>query len=750
MSGRKLKIGNEEIDIVPGFLNDIPVDGVTNNQKKSRKNEVKLSIGGGMSPNPKKMPLQLADSLVQSDVSGKLYPGRVSFADMRALARYSTVVRAIVIMRSQQIAKLPIRIVPKNSKEPIIQTSILKYTTYDIENVPAFDESDVTFLRDIFDRIDEEGSMFDKRKKFKELKLSGEFTGQELAAIEHLQEKHDMFYKKRAKDIKTIEKILSRPDPWFTETPTWNSLINKILEDVLVLDRGTLVKIRDEDGNIQGLLPVDGSTIKPVVNEFGYLDDEKAYLQLINGTPRRYLSKNDVIILTMNPVSDVRYFGYGISPMETLYTAVLSDLFIDKGNLDYYKKGGSIPEGMIAIEPPANKEGIINQIDQEQLDALQRQLQSILMGDFTQIPIVSGGKISWIDFKGKRRDMQFKELAEYLVRKICAVYQVSPQDVGVLEGMKTSDGQVQADLTKSKGLQTIMTLLSEFITESVIQELRPEEDLKLWFEEPEEKEADKNWGTQAKLQAGVLSVNEVRARDGLPPVAWGNTPLANGNTKNWTAQADGAAGGGMPGAPGAPGMGALPPLPGLPGPPGADPIGGAPDPAGAGAPPPVMKSVFDFAENIQQDHLSGGDLTSLVNMYLKDAKIKDEDEDGLDDILTYSTGDEVRSPLDSYQRLLKSVAPDIDIDIYNTEEELILFSRKDGNSIIVDDKGNDPILKTIAKSIAQHEDEVPALEWALLEKLDTGTASKLRKFYYDNTVSVPASEIRKVRSKYLE
>lgn len=737
MSGTTLKIGNEDVEIVPGFLSKVPLDGsnVTNKQKA----DIKIAMSS------KKLPLQLADTYGGTDASGKLYPGRINFFEMRALARYSTVVRAIVIMRTQQVSKLPIKIVPKK-KEPIRQTSILKYSPYDLESIPAFDEDDVVFLRDIFDRVDEDGVIADKRKKFNELKGTGEFSPKELAAVEHLQDKHDAFYQKRTKDVRAIEKILSRPDPWFTESPTWNSLVNKILEDVLILDRGAIVKIRDVEGNLIGLMPVDGSSIKPVNNEFGFLDDEKAYVQNINGVARRYLSKKDVIILMMNPVTDMRYFGYGISPMETLYYAVLSDLFIDKGNMDYYRKGGSIPEGMIAIEPPSSKDGIINQLDQEQLEAIQRQLTSIIAGDFTQVPIVTGGKISWIDFKGSRRDMQFQELADYLVKKICAVLQVSPQDVGMLEGFKTSDGEVQAEMTKSKGLQTIMSTLSEYISEAVIPEIRPECDLKLWYEEPEDKEADKQWGTQNKLQAGFISVNEARAEKGLPPVPWGNTPLAAGNQKNWNLEnPDGA-----PGAPGAPGAGGLPSLPGLPPPPGA----GAPSP-GAGAPPPpgeppVMKSyleqLFDGVEEVQRNYFSDVDLTPATDIYMKGARIPDDDI--LEEIAQYKPSTQYRQPIDSYNLLLKGIHSPLVIDQKLFEEDTLLFSRLVGDKIVIDKKGDTPILRTIAKSISDDGDE-EAVEWALLERLGDETQNKLEKFYYNNlTKGVTQNQINAAKDKY--
>lgn len=555
---KKLNFEGKDIEIVPGFTD-----------KLKNKNNVLVSTGdqnkqdrGGIS---------LSNNKGTSDVQGKEYPGSQNYDTLRILAQYSTVVRAIVTLRSQQVSKMRLKIIPKDPDEPIRQSHVLKYKVPELDNHPAFSDDDKDFLREVYDRLDPKEYVTDKRQALRE--KQGEFSDFEIETIKSLQDKHDEFYRDRNRDTKKIEKLLNKPDPYFTFTTSWHGLLQRLIEDILVLDRGVLIKVRDDEGNLVALIPADGSTVLPVIGEYGFLDVNKAYVQR-DATNPTYFRKDDVVIFIMNPTAERHFFGFGKAPLDTLYQVVLSDLFIDKGNTDYYKKGGSIPEGMIAIEPPTSKEGVVSQMDQEQLDAIQRQLQAIIMGDFTQVPIVSGGKIEWIDFKGKRKDMQFKELADYIIRKICAVLQVSPQDVGILDGVKTSDGEVQADLTDSKGLETLMNVISEHLTNEVASEIRPQEDLKVWFEERSTKRKKEEWEMiNAKIQANYMSVNEARALDGLSPVAWGDTPMQGLHT--WIPDdpnkpsglglgAPPGMGGGLPGA-GMPGM-APPPMPGMGGP----------------------------------------------------------------------------------------------------------------------------------------------------------------------------------------
>lgn len=756
---KKIKTDIGEFELLPGMLNKIKDSAV-----KESQDGIRIATGREKS---QRIPLQLANDIAAGGNStGKVYPGLVTFDDMRQMAISSTIVKSIVSLRSHQLAKLPIKIIPKE-KEPTRQVSVMNYRSYDLERHPAFDDADTTFLRDVYDRLDPSGLKTQKRKLF--IDKQDEFTENEIETIKYLQTKHDEFYKKRERDIKRIKKMLSRPDPYFTNTNTWNNLITKVLWDLLVLDRGVIVKIRDLEGNIVGLMPVDGASIRPFIYEYGFVSDEKSYIQVSRTASHNFLAKDDVIVFMMNPVTDMRYFGYGISPMETLYRVVLSDIYIDKGNIDYYRKGGTVPEIILNLEPVPSKEGMINQVSQSQLEDVQRNMQAIMTGDFTQVPIISGAKLNVTDLKGKRRDMQFKELAEYIIRKICAVFQVSSQEVNLLEGFKASDGEVQMELTKSKGLRTLMIAISEFMTYEVIDELRPEADLKLWFEEPEEKEADKNWGTQQKLQMGILSINEVRTNEGLYPVGWGDTPLQN-LQKNWESPEDaqqqgaGGPGGQLPG---------LPPMggPGAGGPP-------MPAPGGAGGPPPpspfsgaggVMKSVFETVEDLELERGYYEDIaySDLANkMYLKSVKmpVNPQEEDILSEILEYKGGEYTRTPLESYEYLLKSIAPELEVVVEPSNlENIMYFSKNKGNKLIASNSGETPMTKTIAKALVDNNPDklsnidmpvdtvVEALEYAVLKRLDAGTKDLLYKNAYNfKPQAVSNSQIKEVEEVFFK
>lgn len=674
----------------------------------------------------------------KNDIVGKPYPGLINYVTQRYLAYSSTVVRAIISLRTNQIAMLPYNIVPSNLDEPTRKANIFDYNLYELSNVPAFDAAEKTFLKKIYRRLDPDAYRINKQSLFEDMKE--DFTGAELATITHLQDKHDEFFAQRDEDITKIKALLNNPDPWFTDTTSWSQLIRGILFDLVALDRGVILKLRDENGKLRGLMPLDGPSIRPLINEFGFYDEDKAYVQVTEkgGTVQAYLSKNDVIIMKMHPVTDMRYFGYGLSPMETLFTAALSDIYIDKGQLDFYRKGGSIPEGFLAIEPPTSRDGMISHMDQEVIEYMQRHLQAIMAGDYTQFPIFSGGKVTYTDFKGKRRDMQYKELADYMARKICAVLQVSPQDVGIIADVNRSSGEVQQELTKSKGLLPLMTAISEYITRNVILEIRPQDDLRLSFTEDDTEKKKNEWTIhQQKLISGVMTINEYRVENGKAPVPWGNTPLQG--LRNWKEEDEES--GGLPGM-GAPPGGGLPPLPGMMNPGG--PVGGA-NP-GAGRPPlDALKSSRFFALHARdEEEAEELMIKGFSDMYQESSNFVDLVE--LHDIHNYPGGEWMRTPVESYIHFAES-RPELGIKMSlpdNTDErDVILLSSFNGEEITMDE-GQMPIIKAMAltmynnlseekqntiKSITRDNAE-EALEKYIYNNLDAPLQEALYKDYY--------------------
>jgi len=596
-------------------------------------------------------------------ITAKPYPGPNNLMGLKALAWNSTVVYSILTYRRHQLTKKNPILVPKG-KEPPFKLSILDYTANEVVYLPYLRDSERHALVKIYMKLDPLNVYTRKGKVFRDRKHDV-LTRGEIELVEAFEKRHWDFYEKRRNDSKAILEFLQDPDPYFSEESNWQFLLTTILEDLLIIDRGVLVKTRDNEGRLVALTPVDGATIRPIVDENGYITQ---YAQVVDGHEFvNIYDKNDIVLFRMNLTTDVYRYGYGMPNMEVLSRTVLSDIFIDKGNLDYYRKGGSVPEGFLVVEPPGNTDEGYIQLDKETLDGIQRQLQAIIMSDFTQVPLISGGKFSWIALKGTRKDMQFKELAEYLTRKICAVFQVSPQDVGVIADVNRSTAEAQMSLTRAKGLETLASTISNYFTRGVIDELRPERDLKLWWDEDDAKIAQEKWTvTMQQLNTGVKTINEVRTEQGEDPVPWGDTPFQG--LKNWISeeemmemqQQQGQApipGGGAPGA-GAPlPLGSQPSR--NPGPQNLGPIPSGQVPGQSLGTPanPATKSLAEIVAEIKERESNPElDTTPLIKAFMEPPAA------ALDDALTEADADSiVVDMLDVADSVLESIIKKIKI-----------------------------------------------------------------------------------------
>lgn len=125
-------------------------------------------------------------------------------------------------------------------------------------------------------------------------------------------------------------------------------LLDRVLEDLLVLDAGAIEKVHSLDGaKIMGLNSVDGATIRPVYNEYGELGNV-AYKQFMNGKVVAEFSQEELVYIMSNPQNDVTMFGYGVSPIESVLMQVQASLEADMYNIKHFSKD-NIPPGMLNL-----------------------------------------------------------------------------------------------------------------------------------------------------------------------------------------------------------------------------------------------------------------------------------------------------------------------------------------------------------------------------------------------------------------
>ena len=141
--------------------------------------------------------------------------------------------------------------------------------------------------------------------------------------------------------IKTIAAFLRKPDG----SSFWDTWLRELLEDLLVIDAPALWAERNRGGALVHLHPIDGATIKRVIDDWGRTPHAplSAYQQVLHGLPAVDYTTRDIIY---RPRNTRVHKVYGFSPVEQILITVNIALRRQIYQLQYYTEG-NIPEALI-------------------------------------------------------------------------------------------------------------------------------------------------------------------------------------------------------------------------------------------------------------------------------------------------------------------------------------------------------------------------------------------------------------------
>lgn len=302
-----------------------------------------------------------------------------------------------------------------------------------------------------------------------------------------------------------ITERLATPNP---RDKTLRSVLTQVLEDHLVLDAGCAEFERNLRGEIAYIWPLDAAQVE--VNKFWDGNpEEKRYYWVPDGQQRGSWYDRDFMLMMGN---EATYRVIGLSPLETLKRAIDSEL----GTSDYNDRQmrAASPDGMLDLGENARP---------DQVDEFKVFWANEVMGKGT-MAIVGGSRgAKFVPFRMSNRDMQFLEWQTYLVKKICAVFKLSPQDLGFTEDINRANGDVAQENTEDRGLRPLLGLIQDIITGEIVHDEGfggPSNNLMFHFTQLNLRESM----SQAKISqlslAGIpwQTVDEVRIAAGLPPI----------------------------------------------------------------------------------------------------------------------------------------------------------------------------------------------------------------------------------------
>ncbi len=309
-----------------------------------------------------------------------------------------------------------------------------------------------------------------------------------------------------------IRDFLAYPD----REHAWDAWLRMLLEDLLVIDAPALYPRYDNAGRLYALEPIDGATIKRVLDDTGRtpLPPAPAYQQVLKGLPAVDYTTDELLYLPRNPRTNR---VYGFSPVEQVAMTVNIALRRQLHQLQYYTEG-TVPEALI---------GVPETWTPDQIAQFQNYWDALLTDD-----TASRRHARFVPATISKSFVQTKEAAlkdaydEWLARIVCYAFSVPSQwAVAQMNRATAETAQQEAD---DEGLAPLLAWVKGAL-DRILRQCFAAPDLEFhWLLDQDEDTLAQAQVDQIYLATGVKSINEVRAEQGLAPVKGGELPLING------------------------------------------------------------------------------------------------------------------------------------------------------------------------------------------------------------------------------
>jgi HK97 family phage portal protein len=324
---------------------------------------------------------------------------------------------------------------------------------------------------------------------------------------------------------------------------SYRSWLRMLLDDVLILDAPSLFCERDSIGNLVALSPIDGATIKPVIDERGRLPRAfkwdgrpfewngvsvttanyedigckiadglmyvPAFQQNLHGLPAVNYTIWDLIYRPMN----LRTHGvYGMSPVQQIITTVSIAMRRSFAQLEYFREGNQ-PDAVF---------GLPESWTPDKVQQFQDYWDSIYSGNFAnrrKMKFIPSGSNS--RYTALKEPPLKSEFDEWLVRIVCFAFSYPPAAFVALSNRSIAEQHEKQ--AEEEGVEPLKQWAAETFNEIISREFSEEIEF-AWTEEEVVDQKVQSEILSTYVQSGILTINQAREKIGEEP---DSDPAAN-------------------------------------------------------------------------------------------------------------------------------------------------------------------------------------------------------------------------------
>jgi hypothetical protein len=336
-------------------------------------------------------------------------------------------------------------------------------------------------------------------------------------AMRDLEKSPTRAAKKRMTDLEDF--ILHTGVSWYPGKDDFEVFTRKLVRDSLQYDQAVFEVEPDRRGLPANFYAVDSATFRiadvPVGADTDQDPDRTRFVQIYDEVVIAEFTANELCFGIRNPRTDIRTNGYGYSESEMLIDVLTALLWGFQYNKKFFSQG-SVTKGILNFR---------GSIPEKHLQAFRRQFYSLITGinNAWRTPVVNAEDLQYVSMHTSNRDMEYAEWMNFLIKIACAINQMDPTEInftfgntGQSQSMFQSGTENRIKHSKDRGLRPILNSLARWLHNYVLWPIDP--DFRIIFTGIDPKDVASESDNQKKRVSYLITVDEARAEEDLPPL----------------------------------------------------------------------------------------------------------------------------------------------------------------------------------------------------------------------------------------
>ena len=210
-----------------------------------------------------------------------------------------------------------------------------------------------------------------------------------------------------------------------------------------------------------------------------FINDEYAWVQVIEGRPTQAFSSDEMLVQNFYPVTDLELQGYPLTPLDTALTAVTTHLNISSHNKLYFQYGRAA-RGMLVIKSQDVDAEVVQAVKQQFNASINSVSNSFRMPCFGISP---DDEITWQPIDQGSRDAEFQFLSDSNARTILAAFQMSPEELPGYQhlsrgtsnqALSESNNEYKLTAARDVGIRPLVAKIEDHLNDSLLPLIDPE------------------------------------------------------------------------------------------------------------------------------------------------------------------------------------------------------------------------------------------------------------------------------------